>query len=105
MRRSAAGSRPGQLEHAPEQRQHFMRSVPMQYRRLGSLAAACATITLAWSASASAADTSAAAPADCAHTYTIAAHRDYAKRVFKRVTISRDARHRLAKMRHCQVQG
>ncbi|WP_028063298.1 transglycosylase SLT domain-containing protein [Solirubrobacter soli] len=77
----------------------------MQFRRLGSVAAACATITLACSASASAAAPPAAAPADCAHTFTVAAHRDYAKRVFQRATISRDAKHRLAKMRHCQVQG
>ncbi|HEY6891177.1 MAG TPA: transglycosylase SLT domain-containing protein [Solirubrobacter sp.] len=84
----------------------------MQYRRLGSLAAACTTITLALTASALAADTPAttaaparALPAGCTQGFTVSAHHRYAIRVFHRAAISRTAKHRLARMRHCQKQG
>ena len=84
----------------------------MQYRRFGSLAAACCTITLALTGSALAADTPAttaaparALPAGCAKGFTVSAHHRYAIRVFHRAGISGTAKHRLAKMRHCQKQG
>ena len=83
----------------------------MQYRRLGSLAAACTTIVLACTASASAAERSAAPggartlAANCTHGYTVSDHRRYAKRVFQRVRISQRATHRLTKLRRCQTHG
>jgi hypothetical protein len=89
----------------------------MQYRRLGSLAAACSIITLAFTGSALAAGKPAtpspvttaaparALPAGCTRAFTVSAHHRYAIRVFHRAGISRTAKHRLAKMRHCQKQG
>lgn len=81
----------------------------MQYRRLGSLAAACTSLTLACSASAFAAGQQPtaprAAPTGCSTTFTVAAHRRYASRVFERGSISRVARRRLTTMRRCQAHG
>jgi hypothetical protein len=80
----------------------------MKYRRLGSVAAACTTITLACSASASAAGPPAAAhalPANCSHAFTVSAHHRYARRVFHRTSISHKAKRRLTRMHHCQAQG
>jgi hypothetical protein len=88
----------------------------MQYRRFGSVAAACSIITLACTGSALAADPSDVSspsaaptpaptlPAGCSRGFTVAAHRDYARRVFRRVGISHQAKHRLARMRHCQLR-
>ena len=80
----------------------------MQYRRLGSLAAASTTVALACTANASAADppaAPAAAPADCSRTFTVSAHHRYATRVFHRRSISHVAKRRLTRMRRCQAQG
>jgi Transglycosylase SLT domain len=85
----------------------------MQHRRFGSFVAACSTITLACptitlacSASAHAAGQPARAlPTDCTRAYTVSAHHRYATRVFHRAGISHTAKHRLARMRHCQKQG
>ena len=83
----------------------------MQYRRLGSLAAACTTIALACTPSASAAERSPAPggartlAANCTRGYTVSDHRRYAKRVFQRVRISQRATHRLTKLRRCQTHG
>ena len=44
-------------------------------------------------------------PSGCTRAYTAADHRRYAKRVFKRSRISRDATRRLATLRHCQRRG
>jgi soluble lytic murein transglycosylase-like protein len=78
----------------------------MQYRRFGSVVAACSTITLACSGSAHAATARPRPlPADCTRTFTVSAHHRYATRVFHRAGISHPAQHRLARMRHCQKQG
>jgi hypothetical protein len=83
----------------------------MQYRRIGGLAAACSTITLAGTGSALAAAQPAATaparalPAGCAQAFTVSAHHRYATRVFHRAGISHPAKHRLTRMRHCQKQG
>jgi soluble lytic murein transglycosylase-like protein len=78
----------------------------MQYRRFGSVVAACSTITLAGSASAHAATARPRPlPVDCTRTFTVSAHHRYATRVFHRADISHSAKHRLARMRHCQKQG
>jgi len=89
----------------------------MRHRRFGSRTAALLTTTLALTASAVAANQAAAqtppsgttpteaapaAPAGCARSYTVSEHRRYAKRVFKRASISRKATRRLTAMRRCQ---
>ena len=85
----------------------------MRHTRLGGLAAALITLALAVPAGASAATTQPpaaplAAPklsAGCARGFTIADHRRYAQRVFKRSRISRQATRRLTTLRRCQQQG
>jgi len=77
----------------------------MQHRRLGSLAAACTTITLACSASALAASPAHTVATGCTSSFTIAAHHRYAVRVFHRTHISRRSTRRLTTMRRCQAQG
>jgi hypothetical protein len=78
----------------------------MQYRRLGSVAAACTTIALACAPNAHAATSPPRAlAAGCSHGYTVSAHHRYAVRVFHRTHVSRHATRRLTKMRRCQTQG
>jgi soluble lytic murein transglycosylase-like protein len=89
----------------------------MQHRRFGSLAAALLAMPLAFTATAFAATPATppstatatpaltSAPAGCTRAVTVAQHRRYAKRVFKRATISHKAKRHLSRLRHCQKQG
>jgi len=77
----------------------------MKYRRLGSVAAACTTITLACGASAHAASPANTLATDCTSSFTVSAHHRYAVRVFHRTHISRQSTRRLTKMRRCQAHG
>jgi soluble lytic murein transglycosylase-like protein len=105
------------------------------HRRFASLAAVLATVSLAVTATAVAANHPAvpattpaggtpaappvssratprsltaldrARPAGCARWFTVAEHRGYAKRVFQRARISRKATRQLSQMRRCQNLG
>ena len=77
----------------------------MKYRRLGSVVAACTTITLACAANAHAASPATTLATGCTSGFTVSAHHRYAVRVFHRTHISRQSTRRLTKMRRCQVQG
>src|SRR6478609_4352483 len=85
----------------------------MRHAHLGALAAALTTLALALPSGASANSTQPPAapiaatkpPPGCTHTFTIADHRGYARRVFKRSRITHQATRRLQTLRRCQTHG